>query len=751
MLFKKVSLIILVFTPIFFLYPQYTIAKNIVSGILIEGLKNVNQNEIFSILTLKNEKKCSNDLIKKNISSILKLGYFDNINYSYNNGILKFIVTEKPYIENISFKGNLKISENKIKNIIPLKIGEYYDHTKLKISENKIKNLYKNLGFMNCKVNNKIEYDTNTNKIKLIFNIIENNKIKCINFKINGANFLSKKPLINLLFKKKINQNFNINKGLDLLNSFYKKNGFIDFNIIDTKIIFNDTKTKALLIVYVNEGIRYTIGNITWYGNYVVNKKKLFNISQLNSGNIFDQQKIIKTIKNVYELYHNIGYFNINVSTSIKPNKKNNNILDIEFYISEGQLNYINNIYINGVNSMIKEIIRKEINLHSGDILKFEELNKIVASINNLGFIKKTEIQIEDSEIPNAKNIFFNIEDIKKMYTLNFGFRYYNPKKIAGITQFNHFNFLGLGQKLTCNLKKELSNNQYSVSIKQPIDKKLELGINIMSSSNNNNFINMTNNIKLNKPKKTNYKNKFSIYFITKKISKNISLFFGYDFSNISFNENNKNNNTVNFIKVQNKFFKHNLNTINIAGLKAKLMYDSKNRISNPTKGETYSFSIKCANKIFGGDINLIKNIINYNNISTIFWKLILKTDIELGIIFPYKEVNNYKFYSNDHINKSNDTYNRYGNYKLIINIENKLPILNLYNNPLQGLIFYNIGGIWNQIIDITDTEKIYMNIGCGIEFLNSVFPIRLCYSYGINNNKYKNIHNIYFNVGNFL
>jgi outer membrane protein insertion porin family len=153
------------------------ISSNLISNFSINGLYNIKQQKILDVIKLKNNKIYSVDAEKRDIRSILNLGYFDDvkINYDNNSKSILFTVIEKPYIEKIIFKGNYKFPNSKLKKISLLKEKKYYDLYNLDETEKKFLSLYHKYGYTNCKVNSYFTIDKDTNKITITFLITENN------------------------------------------------------------------------------------------------------------------------------------------------------------------------------------------------------------------------------------------------------------------------------------------------------------------------------------------------------------------------------------------------------------------------------------------------------------------------------------------------------------------------------------------------------------------------------------------------
>jgi outer membrane protein insertion porin family len=149
---------------------------NLISNFSISGLYNVEQKKILDVIKLKNNKIYSVDAAEKDIHSILKLGYFNDVkvNYDNNSRSILFTVVEKPYIEKIIFKGNYKFTDHKLKNISLLKEKKYCNLHDFNETEKKFLSLYRKYDYIDCKVDTHYSVAKDTNKMTIIFTITEN-------------------------------------------------------------------------------------------------------------------------------------------------------------------------------------------------------------------------------------------------------------------------------------------------------------------------------------------------------------------------------------------------------------------------------------------------------------------------------------------------------------------------------------------------------------------------------------------------
>ena len=218
--------------------------------------KNINENEINKIL--------------KNLYST---NFFENVDVSFSNNILKISLKEYPVINQLILIGEKSNGIKKqIKKIISLKEKRSFIKSKLSDDLETIKNLYSSIGYNFPKVEAKVK-DLDGNNLDLIIEIDKGKESKITSIKFIGDKKIKDKRLKDIIaseeykFWKFISRNTKFNKNLvnldlRLLQNYYKSLGYYDISI-------NSNSAEILesgdvnLIYSIEAGTRYVIQKIS--------------------------------------------------------------------------------------------------------------------------------------------------------------------------------------------------------------------------------------------------------------------------------------------------------------------------------------------------------------------------------------------------------------------------------------------------------------------------------------------------------
>jgi outer membrane protein insertion porin family len=283
---------------------KYTIGE-----ITVTGAESYNEQTIiaFSGLSKGEEIFIPGDRLSKVLKKLWDSDLFSDINFYITNidgdvADLELEITEVPELAEVRIQGVSKkrkteelIKEN---NLTPgVKVTENLTTT----TKNYIENKYKKDGFLNAKVvvsTSPAVDTTGTNKVNMVVNVDQGEKVKIADIEFNGNEELSNARLKRALKNTKEKNFFRFWKRskfiaseyeedkTNLINK-YKEKGFRDARILKDSLIRKDQNNVALMI-NLEEGNRYYIGNIDFIGNTVYTDEQLTRALGISKGDIYN-------------------------------------------------------------------------------------------------------------------------------------------------------------------------------------------------------------------------------------------------------------------------------------------------------------------------------------------------------------------------------------------------------------------------------------------------------------------------------
>ena len=95
---------------------------------------------------------------------------------------------------------------------------------------------------------------------------------------------------------------------LETLRAYYQNRGYLDFNIDSTQVSITPDKKDIYITININEGERYTIGQVDVAGQMLIPEADLKPLITFKTGEVFSRQKLVETTKAIADRLGNEGY-----------------------------------------------------------------------------------------------------------------------------------------------------------------------------------------------------------------------------------------------------------------------------------------------------------------------------------------------------------------------------------------------------------------------------------------------------------
>lgn len=392
--------------------------KYVLGGVSISGNSSFSDQTIVTYSGLTNGKEITipGEAISKAIKKLWSSKLFNDIEIFVtkiedNVAYLEIRLSDLPELNEIKVNG---VKKGKVEGIVKdnkLLKGVKVTENLLTNTKNFLTTKYKKEGFVNTKINFRtIEVQDSIEKarVNLVLNIDKGQKVKVKDIVFEGNTVLSDKKLRKSMKNtKKINP-IRILKRSKFIDSAYqrdlasvidkfKENGYRDARILSDSIIINNDKTISLNIK-VNEGEKYTFGDIKFIGNTVYTNEQLRRILRIEKGDTYNgvllQKRIADDSKpdalDITNYYQNYGY----LFSTINPVEvgAENNIIDMEIRIVEGKPAYFNSVTVVGNDKTNDHVIYREIRTRPGQLYSKANVVRTVRELGQLGFFDAQEI-----------------------------------------------------------------------------------------------------------------------------------------------------------------------------------------------------------------------------------------------------------------------------------------------------------------------------------------------------------------------
>jgi outer membrane protein insertion porin family len=392
---------------------KYTLAD-----ITVKGNTNFNEQTIITFSRLKkgDEILIPGEKISAAIKKLWGTNLFNDIEIYLtktegSNAYLEIRLTDLPELTEVKITGVKKSKKEKIITENKLNKGAKVTENLIATTKNYLESKFKKEGYLNSKVNIntiKVEDSTKKSRVKMLVAVDKGEKFKIKDISFNGNTVFSDKKLRRNMSNTKKKRFFRFLKRSKYIENDYKEdlvavidkykeNGYRDARIL------SDTITKASedeinLAIDIEEGAKYTFGDITFIGNTVYSDALLKRVLRIEKGDTYNgvllQKRIADDTKpdgdDITNLYQDSGYL-FSTINPVEINTKGN-VIDMEIRISEGKPVHFNKITVVGNDKTNDHVIYRELRTHPGDLYKKSDVIRSVRELSQIGYFDAQQI-----------------------------------------------------------------------------------------------------------------------------------------------------------------------------------------------------------------------------------------------------------------------------------------------------------------------------------------------------------------------
>lgn len=400
-----------------------------IAGVTIAGVEFLQPMVLISLsgLSVGDKITIPGDDITKVIDKFWSQGLFADVKITatkIESGkiYLEIYLQEQPRLTRLEINGLKKTETQDLIEKLSLRNGSQVTTDILNNTERIIKDHFIEKGFYNTEVEIIQKKDTTAgNGAYIQINVKKNDRVKIEEIEYIGNNVYADKRLHRVMKKTK-QRNLNFFKPSKLIREeykedkkkliqFYNENGYRDAKLHrDSLTILSENRIK--LTIFLEEGNKYFVRDIIWVGNTVYTSEGLSRILGIKKGDVFNQtqmdERLLMDEDAVSSLYLDNGYLFFSVDP-VEINVQDDSI-DFEMRIHEGDQATINKIIITGNTKTNEHVVRREIRTVPGDLFSKSDIIRTVRELAQLGHFDPEKI--EPNPIPNVADGTVDIEYI---------------------------------------------------------------------------------------------------------------------------------------------------------------------------------------------------------------------------------------------------------------------------------------------------------------------------------------------------
>lgn len=487
--------------------PQLTIGK---VDVRFLGVRNVSEQVVRANIQMREGALFDETVVDRDVRGLYRTGLFELIEIKkeevgFDRINLVVEVTPKFRVLSVEMDGNRAFKRSRLLKEVKTISNAALDERQIKADTEKLFEFYQKKGYSQAEVNYSIERDRTTGFGRVIFRIREGLKTRIGDIRFVGNESISARKLRRAMEETRRwwmfawmtgagrLQDDKFEEDLDKLRDYYRERGYLDVEIVRSKVEFEYPKPGRLVIVIpVTEGRRYKLGRMGFTGNKLFPARFLSLALNERPGNWFTPSKLDKDVEALEEFYGKSGYLDSRVRLVRKPNLATGDI-DVDFDITEGEKVTLESIKIEGNDKTKSIVIARELVLSPGQTFDSVRMNISKLRLENTRFFDDVNLTPEETSVPGRRDLKIKVTE-SRTGNLTFGAGYSSLEKAVFYAEISQGNFdllnrrsffQGDGQKFRLRFQIGSSSNEISLNFEEPwfLEKQLALGFELHRSA----------------------------------------------------------------------------------------------------------------------------------------------------------------------------------------------------------------------------------------------------------------------------
>ncbi|WP_217574893.1 outer membrane protein assembly factor BamA [Mesorhizobium sp. GbtcB19] len=469
----------------------------VISRVEVSGNQRVDAETIRNYIAIKPGKPFSSADIDDAVKALFGTGLFSDVQINQVGSNLVVKVSEYKVVNQVLFQGNKKIKDNALQMGIQLKPRATFSQQALDADVEAIKTAYKRIGRDDAAVTTQI-MDLGDNRVNVVFNINEGGRtqIAAINFVGNHA--YSSRRLSDVINTKRstwlsfvlrddVYDEDKLRADQELLRRFYYNHGYADFQVVSAVGELDDTTNKYTVTITVQEGDRYTFGDVSVESTIPeVDSKSLDSVVETHKGDVYNAKDVEDSIVALTEKVAGSGYAFAQVTPRGDRNFENHTI-SVVYTIDQGTKAYIERIEIRGNDRTRDYVIRREFDVSEGDAFNQVLIQRAKKRLENLDYFQSVDISTVPGSAPDQVVLVVTVVE-KSTGEFSVGAGYSTggdtpgPSVEGSVTERN---FLGRGQYIKVSAGGGKNSRDYALSFTEPyfLGRRISAGFDIYKST----------------------------------------------------------------------------------------------------------------------------------------------------------------------------------------------------------------------------------------------------------------------------
>jgi outer membrane protein insertion porin family len=483
----------------------------LVDTVFVQGNERVTEVAVRQIAGLRSGARVSGMDIQDAIRRLMATGNFETVEIFSDrapggaaaNGVqLTIEVRERPLISQVEFRGLTRVSARTVRDTVGIRDNQPLNPAKVVETEYMIRNLLARAGFQVESIDTTMVPVTQPEgAYRLTYNVVEGPRLTVSQIEFRGNEAFSGSDLSAAMrtrpegfwwFRTGRYDREALEEDLwDRLPQHYGAHGYIDFAVVSDTMIVDPETGHARLVIEVEEGPQYILGEFDVEGNsrfpteqltqiFTAQRRSVLGLPFLRSGQrergeVFDRSALDAATSRVSQLYRNEGFLYSEVEPVLErvppTGADQPHTVNVTWSVIERMPFHVRDVRIAGNTFTHESVIRDQVFVLPGDVYNEERLIQSYQSISALGFFE-TPLALPDIQ-PDLEtgevDIVFEVAE-KQTGSINFGTMFGGQRGggVSGFVGYTQPNLFGQAKAADVRAEYGWGRNSFQATYTDP-------------------------------------------------------------------------------------------------------------------------------------------------------------------------------------------------------------------------------------------------------------------------------------------
>jgi outer membrane protein insertion porin family len=463
----------------------------VVLRVEVEGNRNVSTEQILQWFALRPGDRFDPSRVSRALHELTTKHRFSEVRIEGEEQpdgiVLHLVVAEYPHLAAVRLEGTNAIKEKDVRAAMKLTAGSFLSPAQLRDDRDKIATLYRDKGYFRAAVRDTLVGDDPLAPT-LVLRIAEGPKVSVRKVLFTGNDHIAAETLHKQMKTKEDGflrggelKPEKLQEDLEKVASYYRDRGYLDAQVLHHDLDVDPNGKDLTLRIQLQEGPRYSVGNITWTGNTVFDDARIRTCIRLRTAEAFSESAYEATTTALYELYNDAGYIHFNAT----PRRSmRGQTVDLAYAFDEGSAARVHQIRIVGNTKTQDKVILREFLILPGDTFDRSKLMRSIREIYALGFFEDAGIQNFTPRDDGSVDLELRVAE-KQTGQLGAGAGYSATNGVTGFIEVGETNLFGTGKRLSLRWEFGRRNNEINFSFSQQwvLDTPTSMGVDLYNTS----------------------------------------------------------------------------------------------------------------------------------------------------------------------------------------------------------------------------------------------------------------------------